>query len=235
MNNLVRKLFNPSDGIFHEFEGIKAHFEPEDLDLYQKLLPKPFTLPRQPLVAVFIADYLRVTLRPLFTHYRYLEYCVLLRSSWKGREEWYPAAIAVTGRVAKWLGIYLGFPKYLAKVTLEKKGKERHGVVNHKGIKELEMDFCPGVTRPLVDWEKDELAHESFFPGSAHLLFPPARGPRAHTLDLLHVIQPEWSPQSGMIQIRANPSMPWYRLIPQTPDFLGTYNHYTGGMNLMIV
>lgn len=38
---------------------------------------------------------------------------------------------------------------------------------------------------------------------------------------------------SGMIQIHTNLNTPWYGLIPQTPDFLGAYNHYTGGMNLV--
>jgi hypothetical protein len=57
LNYLARKFFNPQGGMFRELKGITTHFVPRDVELYRKLLPEPFTMPEQPVVTIFLADY----------------------------------------------------------------------------------------------------------------------------------------------------------------------------------
>jgi hypothetical protein len=40
MNFLEHIYFEQRGGMFREFEGLMTHFEPKDISLYRKLLPK---------------------------------------------------------------------------------------------------------------------------------------------------------------------------------------------------
>ncbi len=232
MNPIARWYFNQPGGMYREFEGLAAHFEPKDLSLYQKLLPRPFVLPERPVVTVFFADYQRVTRWPI-PNYRYQEWAVLLKSVWKGEEGWYFPAIAVTGWLAMVLGRYLGFPKHIAEISLSKMGETRLGTSRYQGLEEISLEYCPGLSRPLVPWEQELIDNPSFFKGDGHLLVPPARGPRAQKIVLRHIIPPRWSPEPGMIRVRVHPAQPWAGLVPEAGEFPGTYNHFIGGMNLI--
>jgi hypothetical protein len=97
MNFLERIIFEPRGGMYREFEGLTTHLEPKDLALYRKLLPESFSIPSQPLVTIFVADYLRVIPWP---SKRYQEWSVLLKSEWKREVGWYPVTMPVTTRIA---------------------------------------------------------------------------------------------------------------------------------------
>jgi hypothetical protein len=37
-----------------------------------------------------------------------------------------------------------------------------------------------------------------------------------------------------MIRVRVHPSESWAGLVPEQGEFTGTYNYFTGGMNLLV-
>jgi hypothetical protein len=180
---------------------------------------------------IFVADYVRVVPWPMT---RYQEWSVLLKSNWKEEEGWYSVTMPVTKWIAMSGGRYLGFPKYIAdEITLARSGETRLATAKYKGVVQLALEFHPGITRQLAAWEKELAENESFFKGNAHQLVPPGRGPRAQKIILRHVTQAKWSPVQGMIRVRADPSELWVDLIPEEGVFPGTYNHFTGGINLI--
>lgn len=230
MNLFERLIFEPRGGMYREFEGLMTHFEPKDPALYRKLLPEPFEVPAQPIVMVFVADYLR--LKPWYNP-RYQEWAVLLKDEWKGKPGWYCVTIPVTRWLAMVGGRYLGFPKYIAdEIILSKSGEGRIATAKYKGAVQLSLEFHPGITRQLAPWEKALLDDESFFKGGAHLLVPPGQGPRAQEIGLRHVTQPKWSPEPGMIHLKVDPGETWAGLVPDEGEFPGAYNHFIGGFNL---
>jgi hypothetical protein len=231
MNMFERIIYDPRRGMYHEFEGLNTHFEPKDPALYRKLLPEPLAMPSQPVVTVFAADYLHVTPWPMI---RYQEWSVLVKSLLNGEEGWYCLTMPVTTRVALYGGRYLGFPKYLAnKITLARSEETCIATGKYRDIVEVTLEFQPGITRPLVAWEKELAENVSFFKGDIHLFVPPGRGPRLQKIIFRHVVPPIWSPINGMVCIRAGSSEPWAGLIPDEGKFPGTYNHFKGGFNLI--
>ena len=233
MNILERMIFEPQGGMYREFEGITTHLEPQDLSLYRKLLPEPFSIPSLPIITIFVADYLRVFPWPST---RYQEWSVLLKSRWKGEEGWYPITMPVTKWMAMVGGRYLGYPKYIAdEITLTRNGEIRTAMAKYKGLMQLALEFKPGVSRQLAPWEKQLAENVSFFKGDIHLLVPPGRGPRAQKIVTHDLIEAKWSPQHGMIKIRVDPSESWAGLIPNEGRFPGTYNHFVGGTNIVVV
>lgn len=233
MNFLMRTYFEQRGGMFREFEGLMAFFKPKDISLYRKLLPRPFDVPDQPVVIVFLADYLRIVTW-LITRYRYQEWSVLLKCLWNGKEGWYSVTMPVSGLFPQLAGRYLGFPKYIAdQITLTRDGQTRLATSRYKGSEQLRLEYCPGITRSLAPWEKELLETKSFFKGDTFLLVPPGRGPRAQKVVWRHVIPPKWSPEPGMVRVRADPNESWANLVPATGEFPGAYNHFIGGANLI--
>ena len=154
MNILDRLLFDPTGGMLREFFGVKTYLEPKDHSLYRRLLPEPFSMPDQPIVMIFVADYAKV----FWPIPRYRELAVVLKGICKGEEAWH----VITMPVTKWLpmlgGRYLGFPKYIAEeITLTRDGENWNAQGRHKGVLQLALEFQPGITRQLAQWEKELL------------------------------------------------------------------------------
>jgi hypothetical protein len=231
MNILERLFFESRGGMYREYEGLTTHFEPKDYSLYRALLPQALGMPNQPVVTIFVADYLRVVPWPST---RYQEWAVLLRCEWRGEMGWY----CVTMPVSKWLpmagGRYLGFPKYVAdEITLTRSGENRAATAKYRGVVQVALEFKPGTTRQLAPWEKELAEDVTFFKeGDLYLLVPPGRGPRTRKITLCDVTEPKWSPEHGMIRVRVDPSESWAALVPDEDPFPGTYNHFIGGANI---
>lgn len=230
MNILDRLLFDPPGGMLREFFGVKTYLEPKDHSLYRRLLPEPFSMPDQPIVMIFVADYAKV----FWPIPRYREWAVVLKGICKGEEAWH----VITMPVTKWLpmlgGRYLGFPKYIAEeITLTRDGENWNAQGRHKGVLQLALEFQPGITRQHAQWEKELLGNEAFFPDHVHQLVPLARCPRAQKVRLVHMLPPKWAPVLGMVRIRVDRSEPWAELVPDEITSLGVYNHFIGGLNLV--
>jgi hypothetical protein len=232
MNFVDRMLYCPKGGQFREFEGVTTHLRPQDLSLYRQLLPPPLTLPKQPIVTLFAADYIRVAPWPLT---RYQEWSVLLKCALSGVEGWFSLMMPVT----KWLpmigGRHIGFPKYVAdEITVKHQGNAIVARAKHKGIQQLVLEFHPGLTRRLAGWEKELMNDPSFFKEpEGYQLVPPGKGPRVFRIALDHVVKPHWSPCPGMVKVQVDPSENWSALIPARSVFPGTTNHFVGGVNIV--
>lgn len=230
MNFIEKMIFEPKGGMFREFAGLTTHFEPKDIALYRHLLPGQFVMPSQPIVAIFLADYLRVFPFPMT---RYQEWSVLLKTEWKGEVGWYSVTMPVTNWVPMVGGRYLGFPKFvIEEISLKKNGERCSARAVYKGTTQLTLEFQRGLTRPLASWEKELVENESFFKGNTHQLVPPGQGPRAQKIIIRHVVNPKWLPEAGMIRLEATTSALWHGLVPDEGEFPGTYNHFVGGFNL---
>lgn len=232
MNALERWYFDVPGGMYREFVGITAHFQPQDVALYRKLLPQQFDMPALPVVTVFFADYLRLV-RPPFNHYRYQEWAALLKGVWRDEVAWYVLAISVTGWVAKASGRYLGFPKFISDITLSKQDDSWLGTGVSKEVIDVSLEFYPGLSRPLEVWERELVENESLFKGDALVLVPPSRGPRAQRIHLQHIVTPQWTAVPGMARLKVNPDQNWKGLVPDVGEFAGSYNTFRGGMNLI--
>ena len=232
MSLINRLLYEPASGQFREYIGLNTFIDPADHDLYKKLIPQPFEMPAQPIVILFAADYLKVSPWPLT---RYQEWAVLLKCAWNGVEGWH----CITMPVTKWLpmtgGRRLGFPKYVVdSISVMKQGQGWVAQSIFKGKDQLRMEFQPGLTRSLADWETELNSDESFFKqGDAFLLFPPSQGPRTKRIHLNHVVPAQWSPQEGMVQVSVDRQEPWVDLISEGKFYSGSFNHFIGGANLV--
>jgi hypothetical protein len=108
MGIVDRILFEPPGGQFCGWDNVNTFFAPKGTALYRSLLPQPLTMPARPTVLVYAAE-LDFFLLPK----RYGEWSVLLLSSYRGREAWYPLTMPVTRWVALKAGRHVGFPKYI--------------------------------------------------------------------------------------------------------------------------
>ena len=188
MNALVRMFFQPAGGMFREFHGIKAYFEPRDLSLYRQLLPPPFEMPDSPVVMLFVADYLNVT-TPGMRNYQ--EAAIALSSSYRDHTGWTIVNMPVTSRVAMWAGRSVGFPKHIAR-DIRLAGDERgwRGQVRQEGSVRLSLEFQPGETGPLSAHVKERLGTPTFFHDLLYLLVPPGVGPQIMEVAFDFPIQP---------------------------------------------
>jgi len=231
MNMLERMVFEPRRGMYRELEGLTTHFRPKDVALYRHLLPRQFAMPSQPIVTIFIADYVRVHSWPMT---QYQEWSVLLKAECGGEAGWFSLTMPVT----RWLpmvgGRYLGFPKYIAdEITLVRSADACVAQAKYRNVTRLTLEFHSGVTRRLQPWEQELAENESFFKGDSFQLAPPGRGPRAKKISLRHVIPPKWSPESGIVRVRVHPDEIWKGIVPDETEFPGTYNHFVGAFNLI--
>ena len=232
-------LFKSIGGIYREYRGIKMIAQPKDTTLYRSLLPEKFSIPEQPSVFIFIADYLKVALWPFkilpWNITRYQEGGVFLWSNYQGEEGWF----CLNMPISNWLGMaqgryFLGFPKYVAeKISLEEDNENWHGWVKHKDKLKLNLNFTAGIKRTLALWEEQILDNEAFFEDSSYLLFPAERGPTVNKVWMEEVTQPKWSPVLGMVQITVDPDDPWADLIATGTAYPGMYNYFVGGNSLM--
>ena len=221
----------PAGGQYRELVGITTHLAPADLALYRHFLPESLGLPARPTVTIFMVDYIKVVPWPMD---RYQEWSVLLLSSYRGRDAWYPVAMRQTSWVPMKRSRDLGFPIHqVDKVDLSKGGDTITGAAMHKGALQLELLFQAGHSRPLAAWETELADNEAFFKGGYHCLVPPGVGLRVLKVDLMHVVPAKWAPQHGMVAVRADPRSSWAGLLPQEGPFPGTYNRFVGGYNMV--
>ncbi|MEN6572279.1 MAG: acetoacetate decarboxylase family protein [Anaerolineaceae bacterium] len=224
-------IFEPSGGMFRDFQGLITHFAPKDLSLFRKLLPDRFSMPALPVVGICVTDYLHVFPWPM-TPYR--EWAVLLKNEIQGETGWYVLTLPVTSWIAKVGGRILGFPKVIIdEISFDKAGANWITRSSQKGVNTLALSFHPGITRSLEPWEKQLIDDPSFFKGNTHQLVPPEKGTRSQRIIFEHVVDYAWSPVPGMIHVEVDPSESWAGLVPDVAVFPGTYNHYQGGINLI--
>lgn len=231
MNIIDRILFQPPGGQFREYIGINTFFEPNDLSLYQKLIPRQFSMPQIPIVMIFTVDYQN------FVGWRlgqYQEWGVRLRCVYNSVEGWYCITMPVTKKASMDGGRKIGFPKSIMdslSLTQNDRGWVAEGM--NKGQLRIRLNFSRGLTSQPSAWEKILLDDETFFKqGESFQLVPPSQGPTVYRIHLEHVVPPQWSPENGMVEIIVDPNEPWAGLIKEGNTYFGSFNHFKGGASL---
>jgi len=123
---------------YHEFDMIFVFYKTKDLAIYQKLLPHQFQMPADPLVMVFVADYYKMdkATQP------YQEAAVFLLVNYEGKPAWHCVTMPATSDEARLGGIYyLGYPKIMGDITLQRGADQFSGVLklNHKMILSIDL------------------------------------------------------------------------------------------------
>jgi hypothetical protein len=234
-------FFRPLGGMYREYHGIKMIAEPKDMSLYRNLLPKQFSIPKQPAVFIFVADYLKVATWPFkvlpWRTSRYQEAGVFIRSSYQKVEGWFCLAMPISTWLTMALGRYtMGFPKYVVdKISLENKDGNWNGFVKHKDQITLSLDFTSDINHSLSPWEEKILNNSAFFEDITYLMFPAEKGPGINKIWIEDVVLPKWSPELGIIKVNINSDASWAGLIEKDITYPGVHNYFTGGNNLISI
>jgi hypothetical protein len=215
-------------GTWQDFHGIFTVVEPADLELYRELLPAELEMPDHPMVGVFIVDYVVVVPCPMRP---YLEGALGIRCKYNGEDGWHTVTMPLNDVVAREGGRSIGFPKYLADVTMTQSGENWEGVVTHEGVVRMSLEFTPGLTRPLEPFEEEILA--GGLPRLETTIFqvvPPGEGPDLYRITLSDKVPANWESTQGMIEIYISPDDPWAGLIdPGALAPAGMFQMFTGG------
>jgi hypothetical protein len=217
------------DGQFHELTALAATYEPPSAAAYRHCLPAVLAVPQRPLIMAIVIDYLRVAPWP-FSRYR--EATLLLASSHRGHEGWFPLIMPVTTWLARQGGHHLGFPKFITpSIELVDDGHEVRGTATGEcgGPFALDMRFTPGLPRPLHDWEERIVADPALFQRPFHVLKPAGVGPAAAEVWFDHRKPPTWEARTGSVVLRGHEE----DLIPPGTPVLGRLHRFRGGMNLV--
>jgi hypothetical protein len=217
------------DGQFHELTALAATYEPPSASAYRHCLPAVFAVPERPLIMAVVIDYIRVAPWPFS---RYQEAAILLGSSHRGREGWFPLVMPVTTWLARQGGHHLGFPKFVTPaIELVDDGDEARGTATGEcgGPFALEMRFTPRRARPLRDWEQRIDADAALFQRPFHVLKPVGIGPSVSEVWFEHQTPPTWEARSGSVELRGHED----DLIPSGAPVLGRVHRFRGGMNLL--
>jgi len=190
---------------FRGQRGITAAFAPADLALYRSLLPAPFEMPEEPLVAVSVVYYYDVT-APL-TPYR--EGYVVLQCRYQGRTGWCVLTMPVDDETADAGGRFLGFPKYVAdRIELEEADGVWSGRVIYQGRTVMALTFTPEAGREPVT-TSSAVGGPSIF-----LLVPPAEGPQVNEIGFDLAVEQRTVTTSGSTTVEVDPGEPWAGLLP---------------------
>ncbi len=225
--NLVQALSRTQSN-FLESQQLRVMVEPDDLDLYRKVLPRQFDMPEHPMVVLVVVDYIDVGPWPLT---RYQEGYIDIRCSYKGEEGWHSLTMPVNKWVAMYAGRTMGYPKYLAdEITLEQSGEGWSGEVFHKDESLLLLEFDPG------GW-KEEPVHmmkEWEMGGPSFNLMPPGKGPDVKRVGWSDEGDSESTStvEKGMVKIFIGQSEPWAGLVKPGTVAPGIYVHWKGGGSL---
>jgi len=234
LNGCAYKIFFWERNIWEDMQGIFTMVEPADLTLYRELLPEQFSMPEQPMVGVFVIDYLDtepwlITLtKPLRP---YLEASIFLRCNYEDQTGWYSLTMPVTTKAANIGGRRIGFPKYVAdRITLEQTGIGWIGRVVHQGESPISLEF---TAVPLTDIGELISIHEEFVKGQGDaelkgpviLLDPPGEGPKVRVITSSP--PPLAIRQTGMVRIVL--AEPWNRLVPEGTISPGLFQRFTLG------
>ena len=214
-------------GNFISDQKIATFAQPDDIDLYRRLLPPQFDMPKHPLVGLVVVDYTKVRPWP-FT--RYQEGYIVLRASYNSEEGWHCIFMPVTKRVAMWGGRRMGFPKYIAdRITLAPDGEGWRGEVFHEGTSRLLLTFTPGEVKdePVYLKEKWELG------GPVFQLTPPAKGPQVKVVKSTEMGKPEMKTSYGFVAVTIGESEPSAGLVKPGTVLPGMFEIKTGGSGVL--
>lgn len=117
------------DWVYQESERIVAYFEATRLDEYRRILPASFAMPERPLVLVSVIDFYE-----MINGATYLESAISLAGLHEGQPGFYIVTLPVTDGESCAGGLmFLGFPKLVRRITLERRFNRWVGIVYAAG------------------------------------------------------------------------------------------------------
>ena len=115
--------------------GIFTAFKPENIDLYQSLLPKHLLMPEQPIVSLVTVDYNTGN-----SITRYNEGMIMIKGLCPdGEETWFVLSMPVETWLMMEMGVDWGFPKRIFDIRVSKEKT----LVLDKGITHLALEITP--------------------------------------------------------------------------------------------
>jgi hypothetical protein len=119
---------------------------PDNLMVYQSLLPAGMSLPQNPLVRVVAADWTSIAngWRP----YRLI--AVYIQVVFNGRLGWYTVTMPENDWLPVMAGIAVGLPKYVADITSIGDASGWHSAVSVAGDSRIAMTFSPAASVPVA-------------------------------------------------------------------------------------
>ena len=127
-------------------------YKTKDASVYQELLPHVFTIPDEPMVMAFVKDYYHMdkATEP------YKEAVLFLLVQYDGKPAWYCVTMPVTSNEARIGGIlFLGYPKIMGVVTLERRYSVTIGILRRKGKTLMKIIHDAGghvITNEEQEW-----------------------------------------------------------------------------------
>ncbi|CBL47249.1 hypothetical protein HDN1F_36660 [gamma proteobacterium HdN1] len=221
-------------GMWRNTTALFSLFKPADLELYRSLLRPPLEMPETPAVAIFMFDYHDV--KPTGA-VPYLEYAYCLRCKYLGKEGWHILTMPVN-RFVPLIGIFLGFPKYIASEMMMSPTDINDGwsvLVKHEDQLKMSLEFTPGLTRKLDTFEKNAI-HGSAFDLDEPLygFIPPNTGLFFNRVMVEDVVESKWERKKlGMAKARIGSSEPFSGLIAPDAEGVCALMRYHGGCILV--
>lgn len=196
--------------------GIFVAIEPDDLDLYRKILPTNFSMPDRPVLSLVNLDYNQPNLIV-----RYKEGMVMLKGiGADGEETWYVHSMPVESWLMLVMGHDWGFRKDLFDMTIT---REKTTVMQKNGdlymSLELTEDPCPEGADMLIS------QHECGGTNNMGVIYP--KNP-----DML--LRFGWTgkgialdDEKRMVKITVNRALEWAGLVPEGAIAPGFFQRYT--------
>jgi hypothetical protein len=179
----------------------------ERLGLYRSLLPAELEMPAVPRIYFYISEFKGTY--PVRIAGGYREAAVCLRAGWKGDTKtdlkqggWYPLEMPVSAQSALNSGLMMGYPKYMADISLTPDNGGYEGQVTVEGREFFRMDFQPAEIE-VAALEEEEMTVPVYLPG----------GGRVNIMQNEVAEQRSFECRTGTVKVGVNGKMKWTELL----------------------
>jgi hypothetical protein len=196
--------------------GIFTALEPDDHDLYRRILPACFSMPERPVLSLVNLDYNQPN--PIV---RYKEGMVMLKGvGADGEEAWYVHSMPVESWLMLVIGHDWGFRKDLFDMTVE---REKSTVTQKDGELYMSLELsgaaCPANTEWLIPQDQCGGTNNMavIYPANPDLMLRFGWTGEGLVLD----------DEKSMVNIAVNPALDWAGLVPDEATAPGFFQRYT--------
>ena len=193
--------------------GIFTAFQPENIELYQSLLPKQLIIPEKPIISLVTVDYNTGN-----SITRYNEGMVMIKGICPdGKEAWFVLSMPVETWLMMEMGVDWGFPKRIFDITVTKEKT----LVLDKGVKHLALELT-------LDSSLNE----------EDIIIPKGDAWGINNMAVIHPVRKDillifsYGPISvqernqGLVSVSIDRDQPWAGLIPEETNIPGVSQRY---------
>jgi len=163
-----RKIFGLIGVGVRESVGVNVFVDVADgdMELYRSLLPDALDLPSKPRLMIYLYNFQKTHPVPIRGGYREAAVCMSAKCSRDTRsgpddDGWHVLEMPVSSQPALWGGLALGYPKFMAEISLDEDGGEWTGGVEGNPRCLMELTFSPEEVE--VPWKDDLELSETFY------------------------------------------------------------------------